>query len=207
MLILHANNYTFPATTLPSRRPFASGCSNDLRHDSKSRANFSISQDTRMKPTLRAWPVSCTRNTPASHFDAVVMLGITGMPFLLEHREMFAPGVPVVFSDVTRATYEAMHLPPDVTAVINEYYPEKTLELAESLQPDARRLVVIAGNDSLDRRWRERYARPSRPAIRSLRPPIGLTSHTTRCWQTYPGCRATPSSCSSPSLPTAKTNA
>ena len=89
------------------------------------------------------------------HFDAVVMLGITGMPFLLEHREMFAPGVPVVFSDVTRATYEAMHLPPDVTAVINEYDPEKTLELAERLQPDARRLVVIAGNDSLDRRWRE----------------------------------------------------
>ena len=31
----------------------------------------------------------------------------------------------------------------------------KTLELAECLQPDARRLVVIGGSSSLDRRWRD----------------------------------------------------
>ena len=64
-----------------------------------------------------------------------------------------------------------MDLPPDVTAVINEYYPEKTLELAESLQPDARRLVVIAGNDSLDRRWRETV----RKAIEARNPKLETT--------------------------------
>ena len=47
-----------------------------------------------------------------------------------------------------------MKLPPDITGVISEFYPEKTLALAEGLQPEARRLVVIGGSDSLDRRWR-----------------------------------------------------
>ena len=89
------------------------------------------------------------------HFDLVVVVGVSGIPFIQKFRDVVGPGVPVVFSDVTRSTYEALHLPPDVTGVINNSYPAKTLELAERLQPGARRLVVIAGNDSVDRRWRE----------------------------------------------------
>jgi PAS domain S-box-containing protein len=89
------------------------------------------------------------------HFDAVVLLGVAGVPFFLNYRNSIAPGVPVVLSDVTRATYEGMGLPPDITAVINDYNPGKTLELAEHFQPGARRLVVIGGSNSDDRRWRE----------------------------------------------------
>ena len=88
-------------------------------------------------------------------FDAVVVIGIPGMPFLLKYRDLIAPGVPVVWSDVTRATFNAMKVPADITAVINDYKPERTLELAERFQPDARRLVVIGGTSSLDRRWQE----------------------------------------------------
>ena len=39
--------------------------------------------------------------------------------------------------------------------MINDYKPEKTLELAERLQPGARRLVVIGGTSSVDRRWQK----------------------------------------------------
>ena len=88
-------------------------------------------------------------------FDAVVMIGIAGVPFLLKYRDIIAPGVPVVLSDITRATFDRMRLPPDFTAVIIDYDPAKTLELAEHLQPGARRLVVIGGNSSDDRRWQE----------------------------------------------------
>jgi hypothetical protein len=45
-----------------------------------------------------------------------------------------------------------MKVPADITAVINHYKPERTIELAERLQP-ARRLVVIGGTSSIDRRW------------------------------------------------------
>ncbi len=77
------------------------------------------------------------------------------MPFLLKYRELIAPGVPVVWSDVTSATFNAMKVPADITAVINDYKPERTIELAERLQSDARRLVVIAGTSSVDRRWQQ----------------------------------------------------
>ena len=80
-------------------------------------------------------------------FDAVVMIGISGVPFLLQYRDVIAPGVPVVLSDVTRATYEAMRLPPGITAVINDYNPAKTLELAERLQPGARNLALSEGGE------------------------------------------------------------
>jgi PAS domain S-box-containing protein len=170
VLILHANNYTFPATTLISE-----AVRKRLLERSPTRLEIEgefLDLARHPDETYASSMASFLHEKYADvHFDAVVMLGITGMPFLLEYREMFAPGVPVVFSDVTRATYEAMHLPPDVTAVINEYYPEKTLELAESLQPDARRLVVIAGNDSLDRRWRETV----RKAIEARNPKLETT--------------------------------
>ncbi|KRR01853.1 hypothetical protein CQ12_13485 [Bradyrhizobium jicamae] len=86
----------------------------------------------------------------------IVVIGPGGAPFLIKYRDMIAPGVPVVLSDITRATYESLQLPPGYTAVITEYNLEKTLELAERLQPDARRLVVIGGSDSVSGRWRER---------------------------------------------------
>lgn len=89
------------------------------------------------------------------HIDLAVVIGFSGIPFIQKYRDVAGPGVPIVFSDITRSTYERMKLPPDITGMISEFYPEKTLALAEGLQPEARRLVVIGGSDSLDRRWRE----------------------------------------------------
>ena len=138
------------------------------------------------------------------HFDAVVMIGIAGIPFLLKYRDMIAPGVPVVLSDVTRATYDAMRLPPDITAVINDYNMGKTLELAEHLQPDARRLVVIGGSNSDDRRWWEN----ARKAVEAHNnPKLDNQKLETAYWfdRTYSSlledvsdCRTIPSSCFSP---------
>ena len=70
-------------------------------------------------------------------FDVVVVIGFTAVPFIREYRDVVAPGVPIVFSDLTRATYETMHLPPDFTGVVTYPDPEKTLELART--PPARR--------------------------------------------------------------------
>jgi PAS domain S-box-containing protein len=154
VLILHAYNYTFPSATLVSEavrkrllERFPQGL--EIEADFLDLARYpDAAHALRMANFLR-------EKYTAVHFDLVVVIGVSGIPFILQHRDVIGSGIPVVFSDVTRATYEAMHLPPDVTGVINNAYPAKTLELAESLQPGARRLVVIGGSDDLDRRWLE----------------------------------------------------
>ncbi len=47
--------------------------------------------------------------------DVVVTMRLEALRLLLENREVLFPGVPVVFSDVSRASVEGMRLPPDVT--------------------------------------------------------------------------------------------
>ena len=43
--------------------------------------------------------------------------------------------------------------PPDVTGVVGDFDVSKTLSLAEQLQPNARKLVVIAGAGPFDLQW------------------------------------------------------
>ena len=153
VLILHSYNYTFPAN---------SAISDSLRVElGRSSQPLEIEADF-LDLARRADEAHALRTANFLHekyanvrFDAVVVIGIPGMPFLLRYRDLIAPGVPVVWPDVTRATFDAMKVPADITAVINDYKPERTIELAERLQPDARRLVVIGGTSSIDRRWQE----------------------------------------------------
>jgi signal transduction histidine kinase len=153
VLVLHSYNYTFPANA---------AISDSLRKElGKSSQPIEIEADfldlARRPDEAHALRTAhFLREKYANlHFDVVVVVGIAGMPFLLKYRDLIAPGVPVVWSDVTRATFGALKLPTDVTAVINDYKPERTLELAEHLQPGRRRLVVIGGTSSIDRRWHE----------------------------------------------------
>ena len=153
VLILHSYNYTFPANA---------AISDSLRVElGRSTQPLEIEADF-LDLARRPDEAHALRTATFLHekyangrFDAVVVIGIPGMPFLLKYRNLIAPGVPVVWSDVTRATFNAMKLPADVTAVINDYQPERTIELAEHLQAEARRLVVIGGTTSIDRRWHE----------------------------------------------------
>jgi PAS domain S-box-containing protein len=154
VLILHSFNYTFPATSLMSDavrkrllERFPEGLEIEADFLDLAR-NPDAAHAARMANFLR-------EKYAGVHFDAVVVIGPTGLPFILEHREVVGRGVPVIFSDLTSGTYEAMNLPPDVTGVISDRSPGKTVELAQSLQPGARRLVVIGGSDRVDRRWLE----------------------------------------------------
>ncbi|MCK1341209.1 PAS domain-containing protein [Bradyrhizobium sp. 38] len=154
VLVLHAYNYTFPATALVSdavRKRWLERSPEGLEIDAEY-LDLARRPDeahaSRMANFLREKYVGV-------HFDLLFVIGVSAIPFILKYRDVIGPGVPVVFSDVTRSTYEALQLPSDITGVINNSYPEKTLELAERLQPNARRLVVISGTDVVDLRWRE----------------------------------------------------
>ncbi len=85
--------------------------------------------------------------------DVVITLGSAALPFIVRHRDDFAPNAPVVFTAISPQNYGASRLPPNVTGIITEFNLDKTLALAERLQPEASRLFVIAGSGEVDRLW------------------------------------------------------
>src|SRR5689334_17216101 len=141
VLILHSFNQTFPANAIISE-----AVRQRLLDRSPRRIEIEIEYlDLARRPdeahALRM--ANFIREKYADvHIDLVVVIGFTGIPFIQKYRDVAGANVPVVFSDVTRTTYEGMKLPPDITGTISEFYPERTLALAEGLQPEARRLVV-----------------------------------------------------------------
>ena len=90
---------------------------------------------------------------PLSILDlAPITLGSNALPFVIKYRNML-PGIPVVFASISPQTYAALQPPPEMTGIITAFDLAKTLALAERLQPQARRLFVIAGSGETDRRW------------------------------------------------------
>jgi hypothetical protein len=68
--------------------------------------------------------------------DVVITLGSAALPFIVRHRDDIAPNAPVVFTAVSPQNYGALRLPPNITGIISEFDLDKTLALAERLQPE-----------------------------------------------------------------------
>ena len=152
VLMLHAFNYTFPATSV-----IADAARKRLLEHSPQ----SIEIDAEF--------LDLARNTDAAHEvraatyirdkygqrppDLVMTLGSAALPFILRHRDTLFPNTPVVFTSISPQTSAALRPPPDVTGIVTEFDLSKTLLLAARLQPDARHLVIVAGSGETDRRW------------------------------------------------------
>jgi C4-dicarboxylate-specific signal transduction histidine kinase/ABC-type uncharacterized transport system substrate-binding protein len=152
VLILHAFNYTFPATT-----QIAEGARARLLESSPEPIEIDADfLDLARNPDIAHESATATylRTKYAQHPpDVVITLGSAALPFIARHRDDILPNVPVVFTSVSTQTYRSLQLPPNITGIITEFDLNKTLALAERLQPEARRLFVIAGSGDADRRW------------------------------------------------------
>jgi PAS domain S-box-containing protein len=151
VLMLHAFNYTFPATGL-----IADAARKRLLERSKSieiDAEFlDLARNTDAPHELRA--AAFIRDKYGQHPpDLVMTLGSAALPFLVKHRDMLFPITPVVFTSISPQTYDALRPPPDVTGIVTQFDLAKTLSLAERLQPEAHRLVIVAGSGATDLRW------------------------------------------------------
>jgi C4-dicarboxylate-specific signal transduction histidine kinase len=152
VLMLHAFNYSFPATTLiadSARKQLLerSGRPVEIDADFLDLArNTDADYESRITTFLRA---KYGKRPP----DVVITLGSAALPFIVKHRDEIAPNVPVVFTSVSQRNYDALRIPPNITGIISEFNLDRTLALAERLQPEARRLFVIAGSGEVDRRW------------------------------------------------------
>ena len=87
-----------------------------------------------------------------TRIDAIVAVADYGLDFALRHRAELWADVPVVFFAVTPEAIAGRSLPPGVTGITTRTEVADTLALARRLQPDARRVVVVAGASAGDMR-------------------------------------------------------
>ena len=152
VLMLHAFNYTFPATTLiaeGARKRLLERSPRPLEIDADF-LDLARNTDAEYKSRIAMFLRAKYQKHPP---DVVITLGSAALPFIVRHRDDLAPNAPVVFTAISPQNYGASRLPPNVTGIITEFNLDKTLALAERLQPEASRLFVIAGSGGVDRLW------------------------------------------------------
>jgi PAS domain S-box-containing protein len=152
ILMLHAFNFTFPATTVvaeSARKRLLERSPHKIEIDADFLDLARITDPGHEQRTAEFLRQKYARTPP----HLVITLGSAALPFVIKHRDAIAPKVPVVFTAVSPQNYTAMQPPSDVTGIITEFNLDKTLALAELLQPNARRLYVVAGSGDTDRRW------------------------------------------------------
>jgi signal transduction histidine kinase len=150
--MLHAFNFTFPATSAigeAARKRLLERSSQKLDIDADFLDLARVTNPDHESNVAAFLREKYSRTPP----DVVMTLGSAALPFIIKHRDAIAPKVPVVFTGISPQNYAAQPLPADVTGIITEFNLDKTLALAERLQPGARRLFVIAGSGATDRRW------------------------------------------------------
>ena len=82
--------------------------------------------------------------------DAVVAHGSMALLFAAERLQGVFPGVPIVYGSVFEPVVDFAALPPNVTGRRIPLPFRETFELARALQPDAKRVVIVAGASVLD---------------------------------------------------------
>lgn len=92
--------------------------------------------------------------------DIVVGLADFALDFTKRYHDEIWPGAPVVISSV--ADDRRKDIPSDFAYVPTYFDIDGTIALAETLQPRARRLVVVSGTAKLDLRFAERAANTAR---------------------------------------------
>src|SRR3954453_235458 len=137
VLMLHAFNYSFPATSV-----IADAARKRLVEHSQSVEIDAEFLDLARNPDEAHSLQVATfirekygKNPPS----LVITLGSNALPFVIKYRDIL-PNAPVVFASISPQTYAALRPAPEITGIITAFDLSKTLSLAEKLQPEARRL-------------------------------------------------------------------
>jgi signal transduction histidine kinase len=84
------------------------------------------------------------------HIDAVVAHGSRALQFALENLGAVFPDVPIVYGAAFEPVVDFASLPPNVTGRRILLPFAETFKLARTLQPDAERVVIVAGASAMD---------------------------------------------------------
>ncbi len=88
-----------------------------------------------------------------TRFDVVVAAGPGALKFALDHRPAIGNNAPIVFGAVSDTSLRSQTLPEDVRGVISHFDVRKTMDLALTLQPEAKAIVVMTGSSGFDKNW------------------------------------------------------
>jgi len=116
--MLHAFNYSFPATTLiadSARKQLLERSERPVEIDADFldlARNTDADYESRITTFLRA---KYGKRPP----DVVITLGSAALPFIVKHRDEIAPNVPVVFTSVSQRNYDSLRIPPNITGIIS----------------------------------------------------------------------------------------
>ena len=113
------------------------------------------------------------------HIDAVIAEGSTALEFAVERFDEVFPGVPIVYGNVFEPVIDFSALPANVTGRRIPLPFAETFALARRLQPDAKRVYIVAGAAEMD-------STVTSQAIRDLTPLLGgMRLEVLRNWS-YP---------------------
>lgn len=93
------------------------------------------------------------RRYAGRHIDGVLVFGEYALRTMIADRELIAPGVPIVFGGIGPERLSLIPLPEGVQGVRSDFSVAGTVALAHALQPQARRIVLMAGSAAFDRSW------------------------------------------------------
>ena len=85
------------------------------------------------------------------HIAVVVPVGPTILKFVLKHREVMFPGIPVVFCAHVADELQRLNPGDDVTGVAVTVDVTGTIDIAIHLHPGLRRIALVAGTGPADR--------------------------------------------------------
>jgi ABC-type uncharacterized transport system substrate-binding protein len=85
--------------------------------------------------------------------DVIIAVVPLALDFVLQHRLDLWPETPVVFCVIPDEVIRGRILGPGITGVCLDYDIAGTIDLAITLQPNARRLVLVAGVGDPDKFW------------------------------------------------------
>ncbi|MDR5817973.1 ATP-binding protein [Caballeronia sp. LZ033] len=112
----------------------------------------------------------------AQRIDLVIVLGKPAADFALANHARIWPGVPVLLSSVPQEWFTGRLLPTDFAYLPFRIDAAQTLAVAERLQPDAHRLIVVGGVTEVDTSMVDRVvkAAATRPHWTDVAAWIGL---------------------------------
>ncbi|MEJ8845823.1 sensor histidine kinase [Variovorax rhizosphaerae] len=91
--------------------------------------------------------------------DVVIALRRPAIDFLLRTRQSLWPSAPIVFCGIPEDEISELTPGPNISGVAMRFDVRGTLALARLLQPDARRIAVVAGSSTYDRTWANRVGK------------------------------------------------
>lgn len=100
--------------------------------------------------------------------DLVFALSDLALDFLTKRRDDLWPHSPVVFTSVDRNYFQEHPRPSWSTGILDNDSVTETVALARRLQPDARRILVVAGAGDRDKGFAAKVAR----SLEALRPAL-----------------------------------